>query len=589
MKLSLKPLDWITFPRFLLLVLFVSQWHIFAVRLENNDWKEVLPPGSDAIGYYMYLPDAFIQYGYPYKPWETNQPDSNSTQVNRYFLGTALAELPFFLASDLLVQQFRFEQRTGYSAWYITGLSIAALSYLTLGLVSLFRLLKRLGFSEMVTVSTLATLFFGTNLYYYALQEPGMSHIYSFGLVSFFLLLLHKQIGEFNTQRMFGLVFLITLITFIRPVNLVFSLSLFPLAGSIEASKTFLIQAFKKWKLLLLSLLIPASFFFLQAAHYFAQTQQWWVYSYGNETFDFLNPQIFNLLFSFRKGWLIYTPVLFLIAPGIIFYFKQFGRFSGITLSLLLSIFIYVTASWWCWWYGGSFGSRPFVDLLPFCAILLASLYKVVASVAWKRFAISLIVGVCVFLNLFQTWQFVNSILPFDEMDQLKYSKIFLKNGEEYRFLFEKDNIWIKTSFPQQQLVWNSPTLLNDSHSFYTSPVGGKDSIFELVNLTIPAEIFSPSEIRMLQLTMEAKLSDLNSKAALITRLGSCDYPVFWNKKLLIAKIEATNQWQKVELNFPIQEFPGYFPELYLALHQTNESSVGIRNLNFRFLKNKSD
>ena len=313
------------------------------------------------------------------------------------------------------------------------------------------------------------------------------------------------------------------------------------------------------------------------------------MYSYGSETFDFLNPQIFNLLFSFRKGWLIYTPVLILIAPGIIFYFKQFGRFSGITLLLLLSIFIYVTASWWCWWYGGSFGSRPFVDLLPFCAILLASLYKVAASIAWKRLAISFIVGVCVFLNLFQTWQFVNSILPFDEMDQLKYSKIFLKNGEEYRFLFEKDNIWIKANFPQKQLVWNSPTSLNDSYSFSTSPVGGKDSIFELINLNIPAEIFSPSEIRMLQITMEAKLSDLNSKAALITRLGSCDYPVFWNKKLLIAKIETTNQWQMVELNFPIQEFPGYFPELYLALHQTNEASVGIRNLNFRFLKNKSD
>ena len=589
MNFSLKPQDWITFPRFLLLVLFVSQWHIFAVRLENDDWKEVLPPGSDAIGYYMYLPDALIQYGYPYKPWEGSQHDTSVTNVNRYFIGTALAELPFFLISDLLVQQFRFEQRTGYSAWYITGLSIAALFYLVLGLVSLHRLLVRMGFSELVTVSTLATIFFGTNLYYYALQEPGMSHIYSFGLVSLFLLLLHKQIRTFSIQRMFGLVFLITLITFIRPVNIVFSFALFPLAGSFEASKTFFIQAFQKWKLLLLSLLIPASFFFLQAAHYFAQTRHWWVYSYGNETFDFLNPQVINLLFSFRKGWLVYSPVLVLIVPGLFFYFKQFGRFSGITLLLLLSIFIYVTASWWCWWYGGSFGSRPFVDLLPLCSILLASLYKVVAQVVWKRVALFVAVGVCVFFNLFQTWQFVNSILPFDEMDQLKYSKIFLKNGEEYRFLFEKDDIWMKANFPREQLLWSSPTLLKGSSSFSISPVGGKDSIFEIINLSIPAEIFSPNEIRMLQISMEAKLSDLNSKAALISRLGSCDYPVFWNKKLLIAKIERTDQWQMVELNFPIQEFPGYFPELYLALHQTNESSVGIRNLNFRFLKNKSD
>jgi hypothetical protein len=179
--------------------------------------------------------------------------------------------------------------------------------------------------------------------------------------------------------------------------------------------------------------------------------------------------------------------------------------------------------------------------------------------------------------------------LPFDEMDHLKYSKIFLKNGEEYRFLFEKDDIWKKANFPQEQLIWSSPTLLKGSSSLSISPVGGKDSIFEIINLSIPGEIFSQNEIRMLQISMEAKLSNLNAKAALITRLGSCDYPVFWNKKLLIAKIEEANQWQRVVFYFPIQEFPGYFPELYLALHQTNESSVGIRNLNFHFLKNKSD
>jgi hypothetical protein len=129
--------NWITFPRFLLLVLFIAQWHILAVRLDGESWKDAIPYGGDAHGYYMYLPNTFIEHDYPYSPWKASQPDTGYTTVNRYFIGTAVAQLPFFLASDLLVQQFRFEERTGYSAWYIAAICISGLFYLAIGLISL--------------------------------------------------------------------------------------------------------------------------------------------------------------------------------------------------------------------------------------------------------------------------------------------------------------------------------------------------------------------------------------------------------------------------------------------------------------------
>lgn len=570
------------------MVLFIAQWHILAVRLDGESWKDVIPTGGDAHGYYMYLPNTFIENDYLYSPWKSNQPDSGYSTVNRYFIGTAVAQLPFFLVSDLLVQQFRFEERTGYSSWYITAICISGLFYLAVGLISLHKLLHRLGFSEAVSVMVLITLCFATNLYYYALQEPGMSHIYSFGFISWFLLVLHQQLEIFNSKRLVTLVFLLSLIAFIRPVNALFLLAVIPFSGSWEKLKVFIFKHIKHWKVLLISLVIPAVFITVQSLYYFAQTHQWWLYSYGNEGFDFLNPQLGNLLFSFRKGWLIYTPVLVLLIPAILSFYKQFGRFYSVSLSFILTLFIYVTASWWCWWYGGSFGSRPFVDLLPLCALPMASLYKHVSFVALRKYLVFSFVGLCVFLNLFQTWQYVHSILPFDEMDSIKYKKIFLQNGNDFIYLFEKDEVWIRENFPHPQSMWTSPQLLKQQAGVSQNVFHGKDSLIELIDISVPPEIFAQGEIRMMRIDFQVRMSELHTKAALISELGSCDYPVFWNKKLLIAKVEQPNRWETTSLLFPIREFPGLWPEINLSLFQPKNATVEIRNLKIQFLRNKS-
>lgn len=570
------------------MVLFIAQWHILAVRLDGDSWKDVIPKGGDAHGYYMYLPNTFIENDYPYSPWKSNEPDSGYVTVNRYFIGTALAQLPFFLVSDLLVQQFRFEERTGYSAWYITAICISGLFYLAIGLICLHKLLIRFGFSEPVSVLTLLTLCLATNLYYYALQEPGMSHIYSFGFISWFLLLLHQQLEVFTAKRLVTLVFLLSLIVFIRPVNAIFLFAVIPFAGSLESLKVIIEKLIQRWKMLLVSLVIPAIFIIVQSLYYYAQTHQWWIYSYGNEGFNFLNPQWVNLLFSFRKGWLIYTPVFVLLIPAIYCYYKQFKRFSAISLVAILILFIYITSSWWCWWYGGSFGSRPFVDLMPLCAIPIASFYKCLSITAWQKYLVASFVGLCMFLNLFQIWQYVNSILPFDEMDRNKYEKIFLQNGNDFIYLFEKDEVWIRENFPYPQTIWTSPLLLKQQVGNSRIVSNAKDSLIELIDISIPSELFEQGEIRMMRIDFQVRMSELHSKAAIISELGSCDYPVFWNKKLLIAKVEQANRWESASLLFPIREFPGLWPEINVSMVQPKNATVELRNLKIQFLRNKS-
>ncbi|MBK8364442.1 MAG: hypothetical protein IPL24_12450 [Bacteroidetes bacterium] len=44
---------------------------------------------------------------------------------------------------------------------------------------------------------------------------------------------------------------------------------------------------------------------------------------------------------------------------------------TGIWLFILLNI--YITFSWWCWWYGGAFGMRSMIDSYAIMALPLAS------------------------------------------------------------------------------------------------------------------------------------------------------------------------------------------------------------------------
>src|SRR5690349_18012744 len=46
-------------------------------------------------------------------------------------------------------------------------------------------------------------------------------------------------------------------------------------------------------------------------------------YTYGEEGFYFFNPQLFNVLLSYRKGWLVYTPIMVFALIGFFFMKKK--------------------------------------------------------------------------------------------------------------------------------------------------------------------------------------------------------------------------------------------------------------------------
>ena len=63
---------------------------------------------------------------------------------------------------------------------------------------------------------------------------------------------------------------------------------------------------------------------------------------------DLAEPHFLNVLFSFRKEWFIYTPLMMLIIPGFfIFYKRQKENFLAFFGCFIISF--YIIASWPEW------------------------------------------------------------------------------------------------------------------------------------------------------------------------------------------------------------------------------------------------
>ncbi|MGB0914716.1 MAG: hypothetical protein ACPGVI_01535, partial [Crocinitomicaceae bacterium] len=138
------------------------------------------------------------------------------------------------------------------------------------------------------------------------------------------------------------------------------------------------------------------------------------------------DPNLWNFLFSFRKGWILYTPIIILAFTGGYYAFKKGEKlFWPITAFIIL--YIWILSSWECWWYAGSFGSRVMVDTYPLIAIFILFTISQSNNV-FKQFAIGLISILCITLNIFQTEQLKSGIIDSTRMSKEHYLYTFGKS-----------------------------------------------------------------------------------------------------------------------------------------------------------------
>jgi len=233
-----------TIPLILLIVLLVSiniNWH-------KDHWKGILE--ADGKGYYAYLPAVFIYHDLNFGFFDEIEKNKyfhknlyydyrythEGKVVNKYFVGTSIPMLPFFLLGHF-VTVFTDQPLDGYSKWYQILINIAAIFYLGVACVYLKKLLPLYNVGIRNIALVLFALVFGTNVFYYTVGEPSMSHIYSFALISAFIYHSKKYFNRNHLVDTLLLAFLFGLIILIRPINSILILVLPFVAGGFETFK----------------------------------------------------------------------------------------------------------------------------------------------------------------------------------------------------------------------------------------------------------------------------------------------------------------------------------------------------------------
>ena len=399
-------------------------------------WKGIIE--ADAKGYYAYLPAVFIyddlNFSFFHEIEEVKYYDQNlfydyrsgaeGKIINKYYCGTAVATSPFFLVAHGITKMSGGEA-DGYSKLYPIFINLAALFYLLAGLVYLRLILGQFAIKEWQKAIVLVAAVFGTNLFYYAVVEPGLSHIYSFTFVTMFFYYAKRYFSTFKQRDIVILGLLLGMIVLIRPINglVIFSIPFF--AGSYAVLKDGIGIALKKFWPILIGSVAAISIVFIQLVIYKLSTGSYLVYSYSEEGFNFLSPHIFDILFSYRKGLFLYTPLLLVSCMGLYFAWKS-SRFQFFSWVLFFLLITYVFASWWMWYYGGSFSSRVYVEYISFFMILLAFSLKGIQHKVRYRIVVSTIFALIVVCQI-QTFQYRYFQIHWSDMTKEKYWEVFLR------------------------------------------------------------------------------------------------------------------------------------------------------------------
>ncbi len=417
-----------------LLIIFING--LYGKNLKRWDKNEII--NNDVTQYYAYFPATFIYNDWNFefakklpedfegRIWLQNTTDGKP--LLKMTMGLSILWLPFETIAHLYAKHSHF-RADGYTKPYSVAIFIAALFYLFLGLFFLRNILLKY-FNEIITALTLLLIILGTNLMYYVISEPGMSHVYNFCLITLFIYLCIRWIEKPVWKYSLFIGIVSGLIILIRPANTVVMLIIF-LWGVISVetlSKRLKLISEKKWMVLIAVLL--AFFIILPQLFYWKTvTGHWIYYSYGAENFYFLHPRVIDGIFSYRKGWLVYTPVMVFALMGFIFLHKYI---KGAALALLITVCVavYIVYSWWCWWYGGSFGSRPMIDYYGIMALPLAAIIqKIIKSKVWIKAITILSLVFLVYLNQFQMSQYRKSLLHWDSMTKKAYWGIMFKKN----------------------------------------------------------------------------------------------------------------------------------------------------------------
>jgi hypothetical protein len=391
----------------------------------------------DVHSYYEYLPALFIYDDIKFEKSDYHLSDNrylfwpvytdDGRKVIKMTMGTAILYSPFFIVAHAYASHTDYPE-DGFSEPYKVFLLLSTIFYLVVGLNFVKKILTHYNFSDKIIGAVILLTGLGTNMLCYASQSAPMSHIYSFCAFSIFIFFTIRWFQRQSIVNTVVLGLLFGLISLIRPTNAV--IILFFIFYNISNAEELQQRArlfFQKYLLVILAGICTFLVWIPQLVYWKFATGHFLSYSYGDEGFFFSHPRIIDGLFSFRKGWLIYTPMMLFALLGIFFMKEEAKKLRG-GLIVFSIVNVYIIFSWWCWWYGGTFGQRSFIESYSLLTIPFASFIK---NLSDRKLLYNIpfyaVAAFFIWLNIFQTYQFEFHSLHHDGMTRELYFKQFGK------------------------------------------------------------------------------------------------------------------------------------------------------------------
>ena len=422
------------------------KWFIFAylfiigfVFFTSNSWKihKEYPYqfvyGSDVNQYYSYLPATFIEkdlsFSFPNNRSYWLIPNESGKALPKMTSGMAILYSPFFLVGHLIASNTGYIA-DGYSLPYSVSIRIGTYLYISLGLYILYLALLYF-FKPWISSLTVVLIFISTNLFYYSLSEAEMSHSYLFWLFAVVILNTIKWFRTYKAKNLLFLSLALGMCILIRPTSIV--ILIIPLFYLIAQENTIeLIGKHRKQFIIAVALFVLP--IFIQMLYWKVYGGTWVRWSYGDEQFYFTNPHIMEFLISYRKGWLLYTPIMIFAIIGFIFLPKYAIKFKW-SFPLIIVLAIFILSSWWSWWFGGSYGSRVMVEFYTLLAFPLAAFIGTISSVKYFSYLFILVFGFTTFYNVLghhkKTWYQLHWDSMTKEAFWYTFSKIELNDKEK--------------------------------------------------------------------------------------------------------------------------------------------------------------
>lgn len=454
----------------------------------------------DYFGLYLYLPATFIyndpaisdlswleQINATYKntPMFYQLQAESGYNLIRFFCGMAMLLSPFFFLGHLFALSTSYPA-DGFSYPYQLAMMIAAFFYVAIGLIYIRKVLLRF-FQDEVVAITLIALYLGTNLIFWTTFDAGAPHTILFTLYAMLLWFTIKWHDKPKPTIAIVIGLLLGLMIVSRPTDII---AVFvPLFYGIYSRETFrkkinLIRSHANHLLLLFLAAFIAGL--PQILYYYLHTGQFFLSTYNDPQsgFDFMHPRFMWVLFSYRKGWFLYAPLMALSIIGLFYARKKSPELFYVLLFHTLAN-LYLIASFTSLI---SYGWRAFIQsyallAIPFAAMVLFLMKQKLLF----RLALIPILAFFIWLSAIQRYQIIMEILHSSRMSKEYYWQVFGKHRislEDLKLLrpdaYEDDlngnRITNESKYEARELI--SYTFDHNGNS--TDPLDSANRVFEL-------------------------------------------------------------------------------------------------------------